>query len=69
MSAYNPTLCPWNGGTSILSDASFNVINVGGSVPSHQSMTNPLVFPQINATGNWLPNKAHMSGRFSNLRA
>lgn len=69
MSAYSPTLCPWNGGTSVLTDMSYNVINVAGSVPSHQSMTNPLVFPQVNTTGNWLPSKAKLSGRFANLRA
>lgn len=71
MNAYNPTLCPWNGGTSIIntSDASYNVINVGGTVPSHQSITNPLVFPQINSSGNWLPTKAELTGRFSNIRA
>lgn len=56
MNAYNPTLCPWNGGISIIntSDASYNVINVGGTVPSHQSITNPLVFPQGNTAGGWL---------------
>lgn len=28
-----------------------NVINYAGMSPSHQSLTNPLVFPQLNTAG------------------
>lgn len=69
--AYSPTLCPWNGGTSIISpeNAGYNVINLAGTIQSHQSITNPLVFPQVNAPGNWLAGKCSARGRFANLRS
>lgn len=72
---YSPTISPWNGGPSWLQVSDVDttapsVINLGGQVPSHQSLTNPLVFPQFNSsTTPWLQGKVTQSQRFSNLRA
>jgi len=42
---------------------------LAGTIQSHQSITNPLVFPQVNAPGNWLAGKCSARGRFANLRS